>query len=66
METAPERFQRLLEENNLTVTQTPLNVRTITDGGIVIDIPQLAVNFTKPEVKKDEPIRAETPTKTTE
>ena len=65
METAPERLERILNENNLTLSSQPLRAETVSNGSVLISPPTYQVTFTVPSrEKKDEPIPAETPTKT--
>lgn len=55
MESAVDRFQRILDENNLTVVLQDPQIRNIKNGGIIIEAALLSVTFTDPEKEvKDE------------
>ncbi len=65
METAPERLERILKENNLNLFSQPLRSETVSNGSILINPPQYQVNFIDPsKEKKDEPIPSQTAEKT--
>lgn len=65
METAPQRLDRLLQENNLVIAQNPLTTATITDGSIIVKPSTYTAVFADPaKEKKDEPIPGQTPQET--
>lgn len=52
MESAVQRFERILDENNLTVSlQTP-KVKSINGGGLIIDEAMVQVVFTDPSLEQ--------------
>lgn len=55
METPSQRFQRVLDENNLTGTLLQPKIRFVQDGAVLIEQPVLSVTFTDP-TKEVEPI----------
>lgn len=64
METAIQRLERLLRDNNLSLSQNQLQTTTVSDGSIMIKPPLYSAVFTDPKKEVDEPISAETPTET--
>jgi hypothetical protein len=57
MEKPEERFQRILNENNLTANFVQSQVRYLKDGAVLIEKPLLSISFTDP--KKEEVASAE-------
>lgn len=64
-ETASQRLDRLMQENNLSLSQNPLQTTTVSDGSVMIKPPLYSAVFTDPTKEKaDEPIQGQTPTET--
>jgi len=71
METAPQRLDRILKDNNLLIAQNPLTTLTVNDGSVIVKPSTYTAIFADPnkevakaEVKPDEPIQGETPQET--
>lgn len=48
-------LNKLLEDNNLTISLNDMKPRLINDGGLIIEKPQLVVNFRKQPKEEHEP-----------
>lgn len=57
METAPQRLDRILKENNLLIAQNPLTTSTVNDGSIIVKPSTYTAIFADPnkETQKDLP-----------
>lgn len=47
-------LNKILEENNLVISLNDMKARAISDGGFIIEKPQLVVNFRQQKGKTDE------------
>ncbi len=61
MDAAATRFQKVLQENNLTAQLTRPEVKFIENGGVIIEPQRLFIQFTDPklEVANDQPKQPE-------
>ena len=48
-----EKFQKILIENNLGVKLLQPKIRTIINGGFIVEQPQLSIFFIDPEKEKE-------------
>lgn len=76
-ETAPQRLDRILKENNLLIAQNPLTTSTVNDGSVIVRPSTYTAIFADPGQEKqvepksdavlptfpDEPIPGEAPQK---
>lgn len=61
METPLVRLTRILKENNLQITQNPLQPRSFMDGGFSCDMPTIVPTFIDPTKEvTHEPVQEET------
>jgi len=65
-ETPNNRLERILKENNLSLSQNPLSPMTVSNGGILIAPPLYNAAFTDPAKEVHDAPREETPTETHE
>lgn len=59
MESAVQRFQRILDENNLTASLQDPQVRAINGGGVIVERPALGIVFTDPQKEIPQELAAE-------
>ncbi len=65
-ETANQRLERILQENNLTLSQEPSQIYTVGDGSLLIKPPLYKAQFIDAAKEVHESPREETPTETHE